>query len=132
MNGTPSIAGFFKVVTCSCGDVTNDCMIFRCRLATYIVDVAGAMRLVHAYHWLNNGSTSTFGFKYTLRAVIFFTLTIVPQKRQNLLCDGLVVMAAFAFESLVHIGESHQQVIGLRQLDKGCVPGLFTVDDLRD
>lgn len=73
MNGPPRFAGFFKGETCNCGDVTNDCMIFKCRLATYIEEVAGAIRLDHAYHWLNNGSTNTFGFKYTLRVVIFFT-----------------------------------------------------------
>src|SRR5262249_52561090 len=70
MNGPPRFAGFCKAATCNCGDATNDCMIFKCRLVTYIEEVAGAMRLVQAYHWLNSGSTKTFGLRYRLRTVM--------------------------------------------------------------
>src|SRR6185503_13423927 len=66
MNGPPIIAGFLSAALCTCGADTNDCMIFRCELATYIAAVAGAIRLDHAYHWLYSGSTTTLGFRNTL------------------------------------------------------------------
>ena len=43
--------------------VTNDCISFKCELATNIADGAGASNEGQAYHWLNNGSTSTFCFR---------------------------------------------------------------------
>ena len=42
------MAGFFNAMICICGEFTNDGINLRCTFATYIPEVAGAIRLVHA------------------------------------------------------------------------------------
>src|SRR5215217_5542196 len=72
MNGPPSIDGFLRAATCTCGLATNDRMIFRCELATYIAAEAGGIRYGHAYQELNKGSATTFCLKKTFSLVISY------------------------------------------------------------
>jgi len=50
------MAGFFNAMMCTCGEFTNDCINLSCTFATYIAEIAGAIRLAHAYHLENSGS----------------------------------------------------------------------------